>query len=28
LAAQAIHENLILLSNDTSLDQFAIRREW
>ena len=28
LAAQAIHEDLILLSNDASLDQFAIRREW
>jgi len=28
LAAQAIHEDLTLLSNDTRLDQFAIRRTW
>lgn len=28
LAAQAIHEDLILLSNDAQLDQFAVRREW
>src|SRR5579871_5437905 len=28
LAAQAIHEDLTLLSNDTQLDQFAIRRLW
>lgn len=28
LAAQAIHEDLTLLSNDSALDQFAIRREW
>jgi PIN domain nuclease of toxin-antitoxin system len=28
LAAQAIHEDLILLSNDATLDQFAVRREW
>ena len=28
LAAQAIHENLPLLSNDTLLDAFGVRREW
>jgi PIN domain nuclease of toxin-antitoxin system len=28
LAAQAIHEDLTLLSNDASLDKFAVRREW
>lgn len=28
LAAQAIHEDLTLLSNDDQLDQFAIRRVW
>jgi PIN domain nuclease of toxin-antitoxin system len=28
LSAQAIHEDLILLSNDADLDQFAVRREW
>jgi PIN domain nuclease of toxin-antitoxin system len=28
LAAQAIHEDLTLLSNDANLDQFAVRREW
>ena len=28
LAAQAIHEDLILLSNDATLDQFGLRREW
>jgi PIN domain nuclease of toxin-antitoxin system len=28
LAAQAIHEDLTLLSNDANLDQFAVCREW
>jgi PIN domain nuclease of toxin-antitoxin system len=28
LAAQAIHEDLILLSNDVNLDPFGVRREW
>lgn len=28
LAAQAIHEDLILLSNDATLDHFSLRREW
>lgn len=28
LAAQAIQEDLILLSNDTQLDSFQVRREW
>jgi PIN domain nuclease of toxin-antitoxin system len=28
LAAQAILEDLTLLSNDTQFDQFSIRREW
>jgi PIN domain nuclease of toxin-antitoxin system len=28
LAAQAIHEDLPLLSNDTQLDVFGVRREW
>jgi PIN domain nuclease of toxin-antitoxin system len=28
LAAQAIHEDLTVLSNDAQLDQFAIRRIW
>jgi PIN domain nuclease of toxin-antitoxin system len=28
LAAQAIHENMPLLSNDSQLDVFAVRREW
>jgi PIN domain nuclease of toxin-antitoxin system len=28
LAAQAIHEDLILLSNGAGLDKFAVRREW
>jgi PIN domain nuclease of toxin-antitoxin system len=28
LAAQAIHENLSLLSNDPLLDDFGVRREW
>jgi len=28
LAAQAIHEDLLLLSNDTQLDVFGVRREW
>jgi len=28
LAAQAIHEDLPLLSNDTVLDVFGVRREW
>ena len=28
LAAQAIHEDLLLLSNDTQLDVFGMRREW
>lgn len=28
LAAQAIHENIPLLSNDTQLDVFGVRREW
>ena len=28
LAAQAIHEDLPLLSNDAQLDIFGVRREW
>ncbi|MGA3373399.1 MAG: type II toxin-antitoxin system VapC family toxin [Terracidiphilus sp.] len=28
LAAQAIHENLPLLSNDSQFDVFGVRREW
>lgn len=28
LAAQAIHEDLLLLSNDTQLDALGVRREW
>lgn len=28
LCAQAIHENQILLSADTLLDSFGVRREW
>ncbi len=28
LAAQAIHEDLPLLSNDEQLDVFGVRREW
>ncbi|WP_263353827.1 type II toxin-antitoxin system VapC family toxin [Acidicapsa acidisoli] len=28
LAAQAIHEDLTLLSNDADLDTFGVRREW
>ena len=28
LAAQAIHEDLLLLSSDTQLDTFGVRREW
>ncbi|MGA9070946.1 MAG: type II toxin-antitoxin system VapC family toxin [Terracidiphilus sp.] len=28
LAAQAIHENIPLLSNDPLLDAFGVRREW
>jgi PIN domain nuclease of toxin-antitoxin system len=28
LAAQAIHENMPLLSNDGQLDVFGVRREW
>jgi len=28
LAAQAIHENLALISNDEQLDVFGVRREW
>ena len=28
LAAQAIHEDLVLVSNDTQLDLFGVRREW
>jgi PIN domain nuclease of toxin-antitoxin system len=28
LAAQAIHENIALLSNDPLLDVFGVRREW
>lgn len=28
LAAQVIHEDLILLGNEVSLDNFGIRREW
>ena len=28
LAAQAIHEDLLLLSNDSQLDVFGVRREW
>lgn len=28
LAAQAIHENIPMLSNDPQLDVFGVRREW
>ncbi|MFZ1941557.1 MAG: type II toxin-antitoxin system VapC family toxin [Terracidiphilus sp.] len=28
LAAQAIHENLALISNDEQFDVFGVRREW
>jgi PIN domain nuclease of toxin-antitoxin system len=28
LAAQAIHEDLALISNDEQLDIFGVRREW
>jgi PIN domain nuclease of toxin-antitoxin system len=28
LAAQAIHEDLALISNDEQLDTFGVRREW
>jgi PIN domain nuclease of toxin-antitoxin system len=28
IAAQAIHEDCILLSNDANLDLFGVRREW
>jgi len=28
LAAQAIHEDLPLISNDSQLDVFGVRREW
>jgi PIN domain nuclease of toxin-antitoxin system len=28
LAAQAIHEDISLISNDTQLDGFGVRREW
>jgi len=28
LAAQAIQEDLLLLSNDEKLDAFGVRREW
>jgi PIN domain nuclease of toxin-antitoxin system len=28
LVAQAIHEDLPLLSNDVQLDIFGVRREW
>jgi PIN domain nuclease of toxin-antitoxin system len=28
LAAQALHEDLTLLSNDAQLDIFGVRREW
>lgn len=28
LAAQAIHEDLVLISNDELLDGFGVRREW
>lgn len=28
LAAQAIHEDLALISNDEQLDVFGVRREW
>jgi PIN domain nuclease of toxin-antitoxin system len=28
LAAQAIHEDLILISSDQRLDAFGVRREW
>jgi PIN domain nuclease of toxin-antitoxin system len=28
LAAQAIHEDLLLLSNDEQIDAFGVRREW
>jgi PIN domain nuclease of toxin-antitoxin system len=28
LAAQAIHEDLPLVSNDKQLDAFGVRREW
>jgi PIN domain nuclease of toxin-antitoxin system len=28
LAAQAIHEDLAVISNDEQLDIFGVRREW
>jgi PIN domain nuclease of toxin-antitoxin system len=28
LAAQAIHENIPIISNDPCFDRFAVRREW
>lgn len=28
LAAQAIHEDMPLISNDSQLDGFGVRREW
>ena len=28
LAAQAVHEDMVLLSSDKQLDQFNVRREW
>lgn len=28
LAAQAIHEDLVLVSNDAQFDAFGVRREW
>lgn len=28
LAAQAVHENIPIISNDPCFDQFAVRREW
>jgi len=28
IAAQAIHEDIPLLSNDSQLDVFSVRREW
>ncbi len=28
LAAQAIHEDMALISNDEQLDAYSVRREW
>jgi PIN domain nuclease of toxin-antitoxin system len=28
IAAQSIHEDLALISNDEQLDAFGVRREW